>query len=53
MILNLFGTRDQFSKDWGGREAWFQAIQVYYIYCVFYFYCYYISSTSNHQALDL
>ena len=27
-------------------------IQVYDIYCAFYFYYYYISSTSDHQALD-
>ena len=27
-------------------------IQVHYIYCVLYFYCYYIRSTSDHQALD-
>ena len=28
-------------------------IQAHYIYCALYFYCYYISSTSDHQALDL
>ena len=28
-------------------------IQVRYIYCVLYFYYYYISSTSDHQVLEL
>ena len=27
-------------------------IQVHYIYCILYFYSYYIISTSEHQALD-
>ena len=27
-------------------------IQAHYIYCAFYFQCYYISSTSDHQVLD-
>ena len=27
-------------------------IQVYYIYCVLYFYYYYINSISDHQSLD-
>ena len=27
-------------------------IQAHYIYCALYFYYYYISSTSDHQALD-
>lgn len=30
----------------------FRVTQVCYIYCVLYFCCYYISSTSEHQALD-
>ena len=30
----------------------FQMIQVHYIYCALNFYCYHISSTSDHQALD-
>ena len=30
--------------------VWFQA---HYIYCALYFYYYYISSTSDHQALEL
>ena len=32
---------------WGG----FRMIQAHYIYCALYF-CYYINSTSDHQALD-
>ena len=28
-------------------------IQSRYIYCALYFYCYYISSISDHQALGL
>ena len=35
-----------------GEGVGFGMIQVYYIYCVPYFYYYYISSTSDHQALD-
>ena len=30
----------------------FQMIQVPYIYCALNFYCYHISSTSDHQAID-
>ena len=30
----------------------FRMIQVHSIYCVLYFYYYYINSTSDHQALD-
>ena len=30
----------------------FGMIQVHYIYYALYFYVYYISSTSDHQALD-
>ena len=29
----------------------FRMIQVHYIYCVLYFYYYYINSTSDHQVL--
>ena len=39
-----------FSTDEMGNG--FGMIQVHYIYCAFYFYCYYISCTSDHQALD-
>ena len=37
--------------DW--REGWLRMIQAHDIYCSPYFYYYYISSTSDHQALDL
>ena len=37
---------DNFSR--GG----FRMIQVHYSYCALYFYYYYISLTSDHQALD-
>ena len=53
---NLFGTRDWFHgrkfffMDWG--EGGLGMIQVHYIYCAFYFYYCYISSSSDHQALD-
>ena len=42
---------DGFSKDrgWGGG---FGMIQARYIYCALYFCYYYISPTSDHQALD-
>ena len=43
---------DSFSMDLGGRRAAFRMIQTRYIYCALYFYHYYISSTSDHQALD-
>ena len=56
MIPSLFGTRDwfhgrQFLHGLGGRDG-FGMIQVCYIYRAFYFYDYYISFTSDHQALD-
>ena len=55
-VLNLSGTRDQFQ----GRQFFhrpevgdhFRMIQAHCIYCTLYFYYYYISSTSDHQALD-
>ena len=37
--------------DWGQGDG-FRTIQVDYIYWALYFYYYYISSTSDHQALD-
>ena len=40
-----------FSTDWGLGDG-FGMIQVHFIYCVLYFCRYYISSTSDHQALD-
>lgn len=39
---------DIFSTDWG----WFQDDLSTYNSCEFYFYYYYISCTSNHQALN-
>ena len=60
-VPKLFGNRDQFCGRqflyspgwwWGGVRDGFGIIQVHYIYCAFYFYCYYISSISDHQALD-
>ena len=38
--------------DWGKGDG-FGIIQVHYSYHALYFYCYYISYTSEHQALDL
>ena len=52
-VLNLSGTgnwfhrRQLFPRRRGGG---FRVIQVHYIYCALYFY--YISPTSDHQALD-
>ena len=46
---------DNFSADpggAGGRGDGFRVIQACYPYCGLYFYYYYISSTSEHQALD-
>ena len=57
MISKVFGTRVQFCGrplftrvGQGGCGFWM--IQVHYIYHVLYFYCNYINSTSDHQALD-
>ena len=57
MVPNLLGTRDwfhgrQFFPGAGVRDG-FGMIQVHYIYCALYFYYYYISCTSDYQALDL
>ena len=41
---------DNFSMAWGGDGL--VMIQVHYIDCALYFYRYYISCTSDHQALD-
>ena len=56
MVPNLSGTRDrfhgrQFFRRWRTGDG-FRMIQARYIYCALYFYCYYISSNSDHQALD-
>ena len=57
VVPNFFGTRDQFC----GREIFyrpgvgghgFRMIQTHYISCVLYLYYYYISSTSDCQALE-
>ena len=37
--------------NWGRGDG-FRMIQAHYIYCALNFYFYYISSTSDHQALD-
>ena len=42
---------DSFSRDQGVGFGWFGADSSMLMYCVLYFYCY-ISSTSDHQALD-
>ena len=42
---------DNFSEDQGGGDG-FGMIQAHYIYHALYFYYYYISSTSDYQALD-
>ena len=51
----LSGARDQFhGRQFSHRVVrgdGLGMIQVPYLYCVVYFYCYYISSTSDHQAL--
>ena len=44
---------DNFSMDWERKGDVFGMIQGHYIYCALYFYYSYISSTSDHQALDL
>ena len=56
LVPILFGTRDSFmednfSMDWGKGDG-FGMTQVCYICHALYFYCYYISYTSDHQALD-
>ena len=42
---------DDFSMEQGERGG-FEMIQAHYIYCALYLYYYYISSASEHQALD-
>ena len=56
MVPNFSGSRHwllgrQFFHN-GGR-GWFPMIQAQYMSCTLYFYYYYISFTSEHQALDL
>ena len=60
VVPSLFGTRDglgdySFSVDWQGcrvvgERGGFSVVQAHHIYCVLY--DYYISSISDHQALD-
>ena len=49
-VLVLCKTSFPWARYWGG--GLFQMIQGHYIYCALYFYYGYISSTSDHQALD-
>jgi len=54
-VHNLFGTgfmEDHFPRD-QVEGVGFGMIQVHYIDCALYFYYYYISSTSDHWAIDL
>ena len=56
MASNFLAPRTSFMKvsfsfD-GGEKDGFRMIQACYIHCTLYFYYYYISSISNHQALD-
>ena len=58
VVHSLFGTRDWFC----GKQFFhipgigvgnsFRMIQMHYIYCALYFYYYYVTSASDHQALD-
>ena len=58
VIPNVFGTSDRFhgnpfSTDWGWVSGdGFGMIQMHFISCALYIYYYYISSTSDHYALD-
>ena len=57
-VPNFFGTRHQFHRRPffhrpAGVRGGLGMIQALYIYCALYFCYYYISSTSDHQALDL
>ena len=55
-VPNSFGTRNRFCgrQFFHGpeREGRLGIIQGHYIYCALLFCYYYISSTSDHQALD-
>lgn len=57
-VPHRFGARDRFHGRqlfhgwWGGGDG-FGMIQAHYIYCALYIYYYYITSTSDHQALDV
>ena len=43
---------DSFSTDQERGGDGLGMIQAHYACCALYFYCYYISSTSDHQVLD-
>ena len=55
VVPNLFGTRDWFCGRQFfhglGRRFGFRMIEAHHTYCTLNFY-YYISSSSDHQALD-
>ena len=56
-VSNLFGIKNwfhgrQFFHGLAGGGEGLGIIQAHYTYCVLSFYYYYISSTSDHQALD-
>ena len=55
VVPNVFGTRDQFSGRQFSTDVMgcFQDDSSSLHYCELYFCYYYISSTSDHQALDL
>ena len=60
VVPNLFGTSDRFhgrqffqEPGWGGGGYGFRMIQARGFYCALHFSYYYISLTSDHQALDL
>ena len=58
VVHSLFGTRDWFcGKQFFHRPGIgvgnsFRMIQMHYIYCALYLYYYYVTSASDHQALD-
>ena len=57
MVPDLSGTRAWFRgrQFFHGLGLWadaFKTIQARYVYCALYFYYYYISFPSDHQALD-
>ena len=52
---NLFGPGTSFVEEFShglGVGSGFRMIQASYVYCALYFCYYYISSTSDHQAVD-
>ena len=55
-VPSLLGTRDQFHGrqflHGPDRGDSFRMIRAHYIHCALYSYYYYISSISDHQALD-